>query len=731
MAAYPPARNSKTDIVEMSLPCDRQKSKQIIICIFLAVVTLAVYWQVLDHDFLGYDDDVYVTDNPYVKRNLTRESVVWAFTAHHASNWHPVTWLSHMLDYRNYGSDPRGHHLSNLLFHVANTLLLFAVLNRMTGALWKSAFVAALFALHPLNVDSVAWIAERKNVLSAFFWFLTMWAYLNFIEKRNLGRYCMVIFLFALGLMSKPMLVTLPFALVLLDYWPLGRLRAGQNSSHFKNGNVEVQNDYERTWSQLFLEKVPLFALSMGSSIVTFIAQKSGGAMAPDEAYPLKINIANALISYLDYLKKMFWPQGLSVFYPHPGHALSLWQGAGCGALVLMISVYAALRVRRAPYLAVGWFWYLGTLAPVIGIIQVGGQAMADRYMYIPLIGIFIIIAWGVPDLLKNWPKRDPAMAVSAAIIISVLCALTWKQTGYWKNNLTLFTHAVEVADNDYPRHAFSYNKLGAAYNEQSEYAKAIPHFRKAIQLMPNFAYPHSNLGFALNKQGKIEEATPHFIESVRLMPDSAANQYNLGNFLSGQKKFEEAIPHYRKAIKFKAGYALAHLNLGLAFSKTGKTQKAMAHTREALRINPDLAEAHNNMGLNLEELGSLDEAVAHYREGIRINSEFGQLHENLGAALSKKKHFEESILHLREAIRLDPKYAKPHYTLGTVLSRRGQTKEAVHQYRKAIELRPDYFQAHKNLGIALSLLGNNKESIYHLNEAKKYEGESAAGKTK
>lgn len=701
------------------------------ICIFLALATFVVYWQVLDHDFLSYDDGQYVTQNKQLKKEISSESIIWAFTTDYASNWHPVTWLSHMLDYQNYGSDPRGHHLSNLLFHIANVILLFAVLNRMTGAIWQSAMVSVLFALHPLNVDSVAWIAERKNVLSAFFWFLTMWAYLNYIEKRNLGRYCMVVFLFALGLMSKPMLVTLPCALILLDYWPLGRLRLGQNTNPLKRRNVEIPKDYERTLSQLFFEKIPLFVLSIGSCIVTFLAQKAGGALAADETYGLKIRSANAMISYLDYLKKIIWPLDLSVFYPHPGLAVSLWKGVGFGVVVFLISAYAALMMRRKAYLTVGWFWYLGTLAPVIGIIQVGAQAMADRYMYIPLIGIFIIIAWGIPDLLNFWPKRDRAMAVSAGIIISVLGVLTWKQTSYWKNDLTLFKHAIEVADNEYSRLAFSYNKVGVAYNKQGEYAKATLHFRKAIKLMPRFAFPHSNLGFALNQQGKIEEATAHYIESVRLMPENAITQYKLGNFLSGQNKFEEAIPHYQKAIKYKNDYALAHLNLGLAFSKTGKTEMAIAYTREALRINPDQAEAHNNMGLNLAELARFDEAIAHYKEGLAINPKFIQLHHNLAVALSKMKNYEGSILHLREAIRLDPNNAKPHYTLGLVFSNRGKTKEAVHHYKKAVELRPDYFQAHKNLGSALSILGNDEESVFHLKEARKYEEESAAKITK
>ncbi|MFP6637917.1 MAG: glycosyltransferase family 39 protein, partial [Nitrospinaceae bacterium] len=345
------------------------------------VSTLAVYWQVQDHEFNNFDDPEYITENWHVQTGLTGESVVWAFTTSHASNWHPMTWLSHMLDYEIYGDRPKGHLLTNVLLHITNALLLFVVLFRLTGAIWKSAFVAVLFALHPLNVDSVAWAAERKNVLSTLFWLLTLWGYIRYVNNPSIKKYGLVVLFLALGLMSKPMLVTLPFVLLLLDYWPLRRWKIGN-----ENGSLErIDNSIPIT--RLILEKVPLLLLVIGSIITTLIVQKMGGAVKSFDIYPLKERIINALVSYLSYLHKMLWPSNLSVFYPYAEGALPVWEGIICGTVLVGITVLAVKWIREAPYFAVGWFWYLGTLVPVIGIVQVGGQAMADRYAYVPLIG--------------------------------------------------------------------------------------------------------------------------------------------------------------------------------------------------------------------------------------------------------------------------------------------------------------------------------------------------------
>jgi hypothetical protein len=392
------------------------------LCIYLtlALATLAVFWQVLGHDFVNYDDPDYVYRNPNVQSGITLSSIKWAFTTGHAANWHPLTWLSHMLDWQLFGDNPGWHHLTNLFLHIANTLLLFAVLKRMTNALWRSAFVAAAFALHPLHVESVAWVAERKDVLSTLFWMLTIAAYLRYLERPGTGRYLLTLLIFALGLMAKPMLVTLPFVLLLLDYWPLGRFQFGQIVKSVGQQSRKSLNAFSH-WKlsrHLLLEKVPLFALSAISSIVTFLVQRTAGAVTSVETLPLKLRIANTFVSYLTYIQKMVWPSRLAMFYPYPDKTDLIWQTVVFALLLLIISLGVIWLMRRRRYLLTGWLWYLGTLVPVIGLVQVGDQALADRYTYVPLTGLFIIIAWGVPDLIAKWRFRKHALAASAIAVL-------------------------------------------------------------------------------------------------------------------------------------------------------------------------------------------------------------------------------------------------------------------------------------------------------------------------
>jgi len=404
---------------------------KIVICIFLMVATFCIYSQVQDHEFINLDDTLYVTENLNVQAGLTSENIKWAFTTFDSGNWSPVTWFSYMLDYQLYGSHAKGYLLTNLFFHIANSLLLFLVLFRMTGAIWQSAFVAAMFAFHPLNVESVAWVAERKNVLSTLFWLVTMWAYIHYAEKPTTKKYSLVFLFFTLGLMTKSMLVTLPFVLLLLDYWPLRRLKFGQERG--SNENSEKNTAKRSETFRLVLEKIPLFLLTTGLSIMTFIAEKSFGAMNYAENLTFSTRLTNAMVSYLEYLGKMIWPEKLAMFYPHPGNALAVWQGILCGMALVGITIISIRLIRKAPYFAVGWFWYLGTLVPVIGIVQVGGQAMADRFTYIPLIGIFIIVAWGVPELISKWRHKEKVLSVSAGIIIPILLITTWWQVSHWK----------------------------------------------------------------------------------------------------------------------------------------------------------------------------------------------------------------------------------------------------------------------------------------------------------
>jgi Flp pilus assembly protein TadD len=607
---------------------EANKTLKIAICIFLAVSTFAVYSQVQDHEFINYDDDKYVTNNEYVKAGFTRDSVGWALTTSYNSNWHPMTWLSHMLDAQLFGPNSKGHHLTNLLFHIANVLLLFLVLLRMTGALWQSGFVAALFALHPLNVESVAWVAERKNVLSTFFWLLTMWAYIRYAQKTNLKRYSLVILFFAMGLMSKPMLVTLPFVLLLLDYWPLRRL----------------QSDRRTAISRLVYEKIPLLVLVAGSVVTTLTVQKMGGALGSLNAFPIQERVINALVSYWLYLQKMIWPGGLAIFYAHPENTLSVWKGLATAALLALVTTAAIRLARRAPYFAVGWFWYLGTLIPVIQLVQTGSIAMADRYAYVPLIGIFIIIAWGLPELLAKWRLRSRILTIAAGIWISTLMLMTWNQVSHWKNSITIFSHAIEVTDIEYPDFLLAHNNLANALLAEGRTGKAISHYKMAINLMPDYAVNHSHLANALFAEQKTEEAISHFKMAIELMPDYAIAHNNLGTVLLAEQKTEEAISHYKTAVKLLPDYATAHYNLGFALMKEKKTGEAIFHFKMAIQLEPNNTNAHSNLGNALLAEQKTKEAISHYKIAINLKPDNPLVLQNFKMALLRLAEKKKSL---------------------------------------------------------------------------------------
>jgi len=569
---------------------EANKTLKVAICIFLIVATFCVYSQIQDHEFTNYDDTIYLTENLNVQAGLTSESVEWAFTTFATGNWFPLTWFSYMLDYQLYGSHAKGYLLTNLFFHIANSLLLFLVLFRMTGAIWQSAFVAAMFAFHPLNVESVAWAAERKNVLSTLFWLLTMWAYIHYAAKPTIKSYGLVFLFFTLGLMSKSMLVTLPFALLLLDYWPLRRLKFGQERGGPSEKNTARRSEVFR----LVLEKIPLFLLSVVFSIINFIAATNS---LQNFSVPLKERIIHSLITYLAYLQKMFWPSKLSSFYPYPENALSVTQGIFCGMVLVGITFISIKLIRKAPYFAVGWFWYLGTLVPVIGIfVQAGWQAMADRYAYVPLIGIFIIVAWGLPELMAKWRHKKKVLSISAGILIPTLMVITWTQVGHWENSITIFKHAIRVTDKTYPTFALAHNNLGFALLSIKKTEEAISHYKMAIKLNPDYADAHYNLGIALVAEGKNEEAISHYKMAIKLNPDYADAHNNLGDALFHAKMTEEAIDYFKEAIRIRPGFYVAHYNLGNALFQKGEIKEAIDHYRETLKLKPDLVAAQKNL---------------------------------------------------------------------------------------------------------------------------------------
>jgi len=560
---------------------DAAERRTLPIAVLLALATLLAYWPVVQCGYLNLDDDLYVTANPAVWGGLTLAGARWALTATHAGLWHPLTWLSHMLDVQLYGSNPAGHHATNLLLHVANVVLLLLVLVRTTGALWPSAAVAALFALHPLRVESVAWVAERKDLLSGLFGLTTIWAYARYAERPHAGRYALVALSLALGLMAKPMLVTLPLVLLLLDRWPLRR----------------------GTSLRLVVEKMPLLALAAAAGIMEMVAAQRAGAVGHLARFPLEARLANALVSYARYLGKTLWPSGLAVFYPYP----SAWpapQLAGAAGLLMAVTLLAIVQMRRRPYLLVGWLWFLGMLFPVSGVVQAGSQAMADRFTYLPLIGLFVMAAWGGQDLLARWPVRPPVLAACAVALLLALGCTTWRQVGYWHDSTRLFTHALEVT---------SANWLA-----------------------------HNNLGDALAREGKLEEATRHIAESIRLEPSNPDAHYNLGVVLHRQGRPAEAIAHYREALRLAPDYPNAHNNLGVALLDGGEVEQAIGELQQAFLMHQD-AGTHFNLGLALAKQGRTDEAIEHYREAVHLKPDFGEARQHLADALAGQAKTEEA----------------------------------------------------------------------------------------
>jgi hypothetical protein len=555
------------------------KNKQIpLVYLLLTAAVVIAFWQVNQCDFISYDDPSYVTENLHIRHGLTPEAIGWAFTAGYAGNWHPLTWMSHMLDVQLFGFNPHRHHLVNLLFHVANTLLLFFVFNRMTKAPWKSAFVAALFGLHPLHVESVAWVAERKDVLSTFFWMLAMAAYIRYVEHGGLeagsreqeagrkklraqGReggeertetgkflslfssfrfpssvfsYMAVLVFFVLGLMSKPMLVTLPFVLLLMDYWPLGRLKLDvatplrSGTSPFLFAFFSARTTIRLRVKKLLLEKIPLFFLAALSCIITYAVQQKGGAVVSLAWGPLGVRIANAFVSYLIYIEKTIWPDKLAVFYPHPG-ALPLWQVLGAFLLLVAVTLSVIRSAKRFPYMASGWLWFMGTLVPVIGIVQVGKQAMADRYAYIPAIGLFIMAAWGVPELLKKWQltrfpsPRKEALFVLPVLVLACFSIVTWTQVGYWRDSISLYDRALKVTSRNDVCH---YNR-GIAYRKLGRHRQAIEDYDRAIEIDPNQALAFNGRGFAYAALGDYKQAIEDYSRAIELDPGYVKTYYN------------------------------------------------------------------------------------------------------------------------------------------------------------------------------------------------------------
>jgi protein O-mannosyl-transferase len=575
--------------------------------LFLVVAILAVYGQVRTFRFINFDDNIYVTANPIVEEGLTLKGLSWAFTTTRGGNWHPLTWLSHLLDCQLFGLNPGRHHLTNVALHTANSLLLFLWLLYLTESPGCSFMVAALFALHPMHVESVAWVSERKDVLSTLFWLLTLWAYVWYVRRPGLGRYLLIFACFLLGLMAKPMPVTLPFVLLLLDYWPLARLSLPHRAAAAGDGI---------SFKRLVREKAPLFGLAALFCLITLYAQKTVGAFWSLQTLPFTTRLANALTAYMAYLGKMFWPVHLAVAYPYAAPHPPLAPALLAALLLAALTFLVLWRARRQPYLPVGWFWYLGTLVPVIGLVQVGRQAMADRYTYVPFIGLFIALVWGVSELAARWRASRFLLPVAAGVVLTALTLCTWQQARYWRNSIALYEHTLQVTGNN----ALIHVNLGVALAEQGKLNQAIAQYTAALRLQPDFVQAHFNLGAALAAQGKFKQAIAQYTAALRLKPNLAATHIALGQALEAQDQFAEAAAQYTAALRLKPDLAVTRNNLGVILADQGKLAAAIAQFEKAIQIKPDFSEAYLNLGLAYMNRGEQAKANSIFKKALTIN---------------------------------------------------------------------------------------------------------------
>jgi tetratricopeptide (TPR) repeat protein len=662
---------------------ERRPSAVLVVGAVLALATIAIYLPAMQMTFISFDDPDYVWRNPRVVGGLSWDGACWALTHSFASNWHPLTWMSHMLDYQLFGLNAGGHHATNVFFHVVNTMLLFVVLREMTGALWRSALVAALFALHPLHVESVAWVAERKDVLSGFFGLLCIWAYARYARRKSENRnpkletssnsevqmrriyYAAALCSFAVGLMSKPMLVTLPCVMLLLDYWPLGRV-----------SSVECRGEKKKQgsrWWQLVLEKVPFFALSAVSGIVTFLAQSRGGSTWTLDELPLGSRVANAVVSYARYLGKTIWPTNLSIVYPY--QEWSAVELAAAGLILAAISLLLISQRCERKHLVMGWLWFLGMLVPVIGLVQVGTQAMADRYMYLPAIGLFVIIGWCAAEIAVRWSKQG-WIAGASIISVAICMAITERQLGYWQNSESLFRHALAVTKKNY-----------VAYN---------------------------NLAFHYGQLGELSQAKECYQAALEINPRSQNAWADLGVILGMQKITNEAVECYEKALEVSPHMARARVNLASLLVFEGKTNEAFVQLKEAIQSNPELAEAHQNLAAMLAAQGQCDRAREHFVEALRLRPYNPYVHTDFGGMLLKQGKLDEAAAEYRLAIGLEPQLRPALYGLGDVLLARGEVAPAVQQFSKALKFAPEDPEANYRYALALTRQGDVRKAVEH-----------------
>jgi tetratricopeptide (TPR) repeat protein len=623
-----------------------QKRAVALTCALLALVTFAVYWHVDHNDFINYDDNLYITENARVAGGLTWTDVKWAFTTGHTGYPHPLTWLTHQLDCQLYGNWAGGHHLTSLAIHVANAVLLLLFLWRTTRRVWASAFVAAVFALHPLHVESVAWIAERKDVLCGLFFFLTLHAYASYAKESSPRYYVMALLFFVAGLFSKAMIVTLPFVLFLIDIWPLGRLECATSKGNGTRSSTVLR---------LIGEKLPFLLLAIVWSVITLIVAKQAGALARIENVGASTRIANAVVSYAIYIWKTFWPQNLNLFYPYSRH-LPWLTVVGSVALLVVISLICIKRRSSSPFLLVGWFWFLGMLVPVIGVLQAGAQARADRFTYLPQIGLILALTWAVSDLSKSWPRRRTLLASTAAIALSLLVWRAWDQTAVWHDSESVWRNALAATTANYTAHV----QLCDALLGKGRIEEAIAQAEMAVRIQPNGAEGHSNLAIALLKKGDTENALLHLQRALEIKPNRPKLHYNIATILAEKGQIDEAIVHYE----------------------------------QELEIQPQFAEAHNNVGTALLRKGRLDDALVHFEKALAVSPGSAKVHYNIAVVLVRKGQPLGAVDHLQKALQLDPSNADARVEIGVAWSQAGRMDLAISAWEKTLEAEPDNLNA-------------------------------------
>jgi protein O-mannosyl-transferase len=677
------------------------RARILAVCLGLVLLNVLIYAQTRHHPFINFDDPQYVAENRYVAGGLTLGGVRWAFTTTHAGNWHPLTWISHMIDAELFGLGAGRHHLANAGWHILNTLLLFGVLIRLTGAFWRPAFVAALFAAHPTHVESVAWIAERKDVLSGVFWLLAMWAYARYAAAPSPARYALVALALAAGLMAKPMLVTLPFALLLLDWWPLRRFET-------------------LPARRLIVEKLPLIALAASSSVITFVVQREAGAVRPIEALGIGRRIGAAIAGYAEYLWKLVWPVDLALLYPHPAE-LPVVVVALSVLLLIALTAGALWSARRAPYVTLGWLWFLGTLVPVIGLVQVGSQRIADRYTYIPYIGLFLIAAWGARALAARWRVPPAAIAAAAAVVLAAHTALAHAQTARWRSSVSIWEHTLRVTTANarahnhlghalalegrhqeaiaqyeealrlHPRYAEALNNLGQSLERTGRDSMAIVRYREAIGVNDRLAEAHSNLGALLAERGHVGEAFTALERAVALEPHHTTARANLAVLLARTGRSAEALEAFAEIVRLEPGNADARRHMAVALAMDGRYEDAIREGREALRLAPGDALTHNALGAALGRMGRETEALVHYQEAVRLQPEFAEARANLGATLLSLGRPADAVPHLQRSLALDPRQPDVRYALATALLESDRLPDALDELERLLTDYPDH----------------------------------------